>query len=417
MRSKVVRGLLVALIAFVVWVGYEFIQMQNGLARATDLARFGLWEKARSALEEYLQLHPADAEARLLMANLWINDDGLPGYKTAPEAIVHLERIPASSVVAERARILKGRMQFFILHKPAAAEKLFEEAIQQDENNREAYQLLCTVYEMTGRFHDIERFFWRTYELAPQEERAVQLRYWYMSQFFPLTANDNLDRLMGFHDAATKSQPVEAVRYMSFRDTEPNEPLGRAGLASWMRRIGKPREALEVLRVSEATAENELQNVFYVTILIDLLIDLGEYEQAEARFQNWPGENENFNYWRLKAILAEQSGRDLAAALEAYDKALEIWPGPADWRLMHRKAGCLAQSRRTQEAVAMRARAETVEKLMENSVHERLRYILGFLDNPDHLREVADFYRKLGREREGAAWLREAGSRIADTLK
>jgi hypothetical protein len=54
---------------------------------------------------------------------------------------------------------------------------------------------------------------------------------------------------------------------------------------------------------------------------------------------------------------------------------------------------------------------------MEDSVHQRIRYVLGFLENPAYLREVADFYRKLGREREASAWLREAGSRVADTLK
>lgn len=303
------------------------------------------------------------------------------------------------------------------MHKPAAAEKLFREAIHKDKNNREAYQLLSTVYEMTGRYHDIEPFFWRMYELTPPEERAIQLRYWYMSQFFPMTSNDNLDRLMGFEEVATKAFPAEAVRYSRFRETEPHEPLGRAALAAFIRRSGKPREALEVLNVQEATAENEFQNVFYVKILIDLLIDLGEYDEANARFEKWPGGKEGFDYWRLKAILLEQSHGDFGGALEAYDKALIIWPGPANWRLMYRKAGCLAQSQRAEEAVEMRARAKSIEKLMENSVHERLRYILGFLDNPDHLREIADFYRKLGRDREVTAWLREAGSRIADTLK
>lgn len=101
MKSKVVRGLIVVFIAFAVWIAYELTQMQSGLAKATELARFGLWGRARSALQGYLFLHPGDAEARLLMANLWVQDDGLPGFESAPQALVHLERIPP--------RIIRGR--------------------------------------------------------------------------------------------------------------------------------------------------------------------------------------------------------------------------------------------------------------------------------------------------------------------
>ena len=417
MSSRLGRWVLIALVPVTIWLVYELVQRQRGFTKASELATFGLWGNARATLGKYLQLHPGDERARLFMAELWVKDDAIPGDESAPQAIAHLDRIPADSPFSNSANILKGRLQFFILHKPFTAEKLFREVIRRDENSLEAHQLLCNVFQMTGRYHLMEPWFWRTYDLSPPAERAVQLRYWYMSQFFPLTVADEMDQLMGFSAAATKSRPVELIRFSSFREAEADEPLARAALARWMERVGKLREALEVMQPDKIPVEDLPTDPFFLATLIDLLIGLGEFSQAEERFQQWPGPTDGFDYWRIKAILLEQSQGDFAAALQAYDRALEIWPGPADWRLMHRKAGCLARAKRNEEAITVRARAQAVEQLMKNEVHQRLRYILGSLDNPDYLREMADFYRKLGRTRETAAWMREAGSRIADTLE
>ena len=52
----------------------------------------------------------------------------------------------------------------------------------------------------------------------------------------------------------------------------------------------------------------------------------------------------------------------------------------------------------------MRDRAATLEALMDDKVHDRLRIVLGQLDNPEVLIEVVDFYRKIGRPEEAEAW-------------
>lgn len=54
----------------------------------------------------------------------------------------------------------------------------------------------------------------------------------------------------------------------------------------------------------------------------------------------------------------------------------------------------------------MRSRAAALEALMDDKVHDRLRIVLGQLDNPAALEEVVDFYRRIGRLQEADAWKR-----------
>ncbi len=180
---------------------------------------------------------------------------------------------------------------------------------------------------------------------------------------------------------------------------------------------GQPREGLSLLDAGDEKLDNELDDPFFVATLVDLLVDLGEYERAEGHFRDWPGPKEGFDYWRLQAVLLEDVDEDFEAALEAYDKALQTWPGQADWRLMHRKAGCLARAGERDQARAVRTRATEVELLMEDEVHQRLRHVLGNLNDADGLKEVAAFYRKLDRTREATAWSREVARLVAATLE
>jgi hypothetical protein len=41
---------------------------------------------------------------------------------------------------------------------------------------------------------------------------------------------------------------------------------------------------------------------------------------------------------------------------------------------------------------------------MDDKIHDRLRVVLGQLQDPGVLTEVVDFYRKIGRPEEAAAW-------------
>ena len=167
----------------------------------------------------------------------------------------------------------------------------------------------------------------------------------------------------------------------------------------------------------DGVGQNLNNDHFCAAAWIDSLLDLGEYERAAKLFAEWPGSTETFDYSRLNAVILEDVKNDYEAAALAYNEALGTWPGPSDWRLIHRKAGCLARMGKRDEAAKLRERAATVENLMEDGVHRRLRFVLGSLDEPNSIREIIAFYRELGRQLEVDAWSRELALRVAETLE
>jgi len=145
-------------------------------------------------------------------------------------------------------------------------------------------------------------------------------------------------------------------------------------------------------------------------------LDLGQFEQAEASFRRWPVNDRGHAYWKWRAIIFDEVLHQHEEALAAYGRALEIWPGPADWRLHHRRAGCLTRLRKSEAAVAQE-RAAQVRALMTAENHDRLRAVLGSLDDAEQLAEVVQFYRKLGRKREADCWeshIRHLSTRVQE---
>jgi tetratricopeptide (TPR) repeat protein len=395
--------ILAGVVIIVAGIGWFYVDAR--LPRAQQLAERKLWKQARRELDWYVRLHPANSTARLLMADCWAKDDDIPQLESATNALQHLNAIPRSSPVADQVEVRKGRTLFFILHQPGAAEACFRRALDLNPNLLEANALLMRLMEMTGRHHQTESLFWRAYEQSPIESRPVLLRDWYMSQFFPTTANEVLDRLMGFvHANEYPDRQTESRRYISFRENEPASVLGHASLALWLQQEGQPAIAWELIERTTQTLPKASQDAFFLSVSIAIAMDLGRFENAQQAFDKWPSPREGHDYWKWEAIVAEEIGRDFDRAIRAYDRALTTWPGSSDWRLRYRKVNCLLQMGRSQDAQSERALAEAIEKLMDHEVHSRLRKILGDLNNPDNLQEMADFYKALGRPREAACW-------------
>jgi tetratricopeptide (TPR) repeat protein len=95
-------------------------------------------------------------------------------------------------------------------------------------------------------------------------------------------------------------------------------------------------------------------------------------------------------------------------ALECFERALSVWPGPAEWSLLHFRAQSLARLGKRDEAEQSRILARKIESKMELSVHQNLRTLLLDLDEPGVLRTMANFYRSLGRDWEAEEWSRLA---------
>ncbi len=162
------------------------------------------------------------------------------------------------------------------------------------------------------------------------------------------------------------------------------------------------------------------------------VLDLGEHERAEAYFQQWPETDQGHLYWKWRAIIQDEFGNAHEDACKAYERALEIWPGPINWGLRHRKAVCLAKigneqlaALRHRKAVCLakigneqlaaeeRKRVIEVKQLMDVDTHERLRKALGSIQELEKS-GIVGFYRQLGRNREADCWMEQIQRLRAD---
>jgi tetratricopeptide (TPR) repeat protein len=403
LRKGQLVSLLVALL--LAGLGGTWLWIERSWGQAQKLAAFGLWPDAHTAAARYLWLHPHDASARLLCAEAIVKDDRLPVAQAVAEAETHLRTIPDHAPAGARARAQEAGLELFLLYHPTRAEILLRRAIELQPESPQSYYLYWKLLDLTGRSHLAAPFFWKVYEASAVELRALRLREWYMSQFYPSTANPVLDRLLGIvktpkYDAGQ----AEAQRYIRFRNAEPESPLCYAALARWFQLSGDSRFALESLEQGRDKMQNEEHDAFYLATMISLLIEQGEFDRAEECFKNWPEPHTGYEYWLAQGQVLQEVRSQYAEAVHAYDLALRDWPGPADWRTRNRKANCLAQLRDQTGAAREREQAKTIENLMTEKVHRRLRFVLGFLDRPELLQELVDFYQKIAGPREATAW-------------
>ena len=379
---------------------------QAGLTEAQRLAQYGLWAEARQALTRYFWLHPRDSKAHLLYAEALVKDDQLPVEWSAPEAIKHLAAVPDEDPRGPEARTQQGRVEFFLLYHPTRAESLFQRAIELDPDRPEPYYLLWKLKDQTGRSYLAEPEFWKVYEASARPVRGLRLREWYMSQFYPETANWVLDRLMGITapKKPADADQTEAYRFIRFRDAEPDSPLGYAALARWFHIQRDTPFALEFLDRSAEKIPNAQEDPFYLATLTSILIDLGKFDRAEECFRKWPEPRAGYEYWLTEGRLLHRARGQYAEAVRAYDRALSVWPGQVDWRTRNRKANCLARLKDVAGAAREHEKAKMLENLMDEVNHRELRRALAHLDDPKELSKLVDFYKKIDRPREAAAW-------------
>lgn len=393
-KQLVVCGTILILLAGLGALGGFFWNAHSGLADAQRLARHELWEYVPAAVDRYLQVFPYDGQARLLMAEALVR-----GERPVEEAFEHLRQVSDTSPFAAAARTKEGQLELFILNRPSRAERFLQRAIEIDREAVDAYYMMWKLYDLTGRSQLVEPFFWKVYQLCLPEERRVRLSEWYMSQFYPKTANPMLDRLLGIVDeSSSPTTETEAQRFIRFRQSEPDGPIGYAALMHWFQQQGEPSFAAELLATAKKSVPAEQQNHPYLLAAQAVIVhDLGQYDELARLLESWPKSAENFEYWLWRGILLEEDQGDYEAALEAYQKAIEGWPGDADWRTRTRMANCAARLGQAERAQELRKDAERIQTLMEEEIHQRLREALTHPDDPAELSHVADFYEELGR--------------------
>ncbi len=409
MRTRIWWLVLVGVLGIGAYFGITRIVAQRSLQRAKTA--FGLqdWRTARGELRSYLEVFPSNEEARLRLAEAYFKDSALNSERAVSSAIQQLEFIRRESPLWPAARIQEARMCLFVRMQTHRAERLLRESLAAAPENVEAHYVLWKLLDLTGRSHLAEPHFRKVLESTPLDKRPFCLREWYMSQFYPATANPEIDRLMGFLEpGAAHDSTTEFRRLVKFREQEPRAALNHADVARWFSLEGDPKAALELLQQALDTTDAPLEEQFFVATLAQVLFDLGEFDRALKIYQAWPGEPSGYEYFRLGAIFSDEVERDYEQAILSYRKVIAVWPGQADWRIQNRLARCLAKAGHEPAAETMRQQAKSVELLMETKVHAPLRQSLATPDQLEICQQMTQFYEQLGLAFETQHWREQA---------
>ena len=396
--------LTVGSLGLAIWAVTEIVGIEGALSRGRTLLSRRRDAEAERELNRYLWLHPRSPEAILLWAEAVISGDARSPHEAADLAIRRMQEIPDSSPFGAVARMREGRLALLILHRPDRAENRLMRSAELDPELADTHYMLWNVFDLTERFYYCELHFWQTYNLSPDGHKAGRLRDWYLSQFSPGAFSAELDRRMGFLGREeSPGDHVDLVRLDTFLSNEPDSPMVVAAKARLLMRLYKRDEALGLLTEVSAN-EDAISNPFFLSALVTVLMDLGRIEEARRYFVRWPQPGTGFLYWSIAGRVFEVADRDDKSAVKACDEALSVWPGPVEWRIMHRKAQCLARLGDRAAADAMLKEAKRIELLMEPEVHQKLLLALTDLSSPEPLREMVEFYHSINRPREAECW-------------
>jgi hypothetical protein len=276
-------GLLLAL------AGGGILWSERGLGEARLRAKHGLWSEVQAPVERYLRIHPGSAEANLLCAEAFVKDDALPLNERIGGAVARLRAIPDEARQAVEARLAEARVQLFLNYSPAVAELAMRRALQLDPEDGDANYLMWKLLDLTRRSEEVEPFFWKVLAARPEGQRAIVLRDWYLSQFYPLTSTSELDRMMAFRISPVDDATiVESNRLLRFRGSEPDSPLCNAAMARWFRTQGDLPFALDLLeRKHVLVAPGSSFNVPYRDhFRVTLLPDADQMADVFARIES-----------------------------------------------------------------------------------------------------------------------------------
>ena len=396
--------LILAVITFFGWQKWADERAVSSLAAGKQYLLERRDEMAEAAFDRYLSRFPDDADAILLWAQAVISGKSRTPEQAATIAIQRLQTIPDAAKQGAEARMREGRLALLVLKQPDLAEKKLTRSLELDATPVDAHYLMWKLYDLTERFQYAEPFFWSTLERTPKDLRSVRLADWYVSQFSPNSGNAELDRRLGFlAEGQYNSDDVVLARLAAFHENEPKAISTTIARAAFLIHL-RDREAAEELLTEVSKDAEAPQNVFFLATWIDLLLDLGKLDEARSWFDRWEAPKVGFLYHRTAGRILQIVDRDDRGAVTQLNMALEVWPGPVDWSILHFRAQSEARLGQRDAAAKSRARAKEIELLMELDAQQTLRRSLLDLNRRENLGVMAEFYRQLNRPGEAAAW-------------
>jgi tetratricopeptide (TPR) repeat protein len=384
------------------WSGYSYWSIESGLKRGQQAAAKGHWSRARDHLSRYLAWHPDDATAHLLIAEALVRDNAQSGQDSVNRAIEHLTQIEDDSPLAAKARLQQARLSLLLLQRPAAAERLLRKSLELNSESLDANILMWKLMDVTGRHVVSRQYFWRAYEASPVSGRPTLLRDWFLAEFFPETANTSFHNATGAR--AVGKIPASISLLVRLRESEPEAHFVHAALATYYLERGQPKSSLELLKESPDLAQ-AMKDPFFVSVLFESLVDLGENEKATTCFEQFPEPHADYLYWRSKAMFHHYVTEDAAAAVDAYEEALTKWPAKFDWGLMTKLSECLRKIGRGDDAEGIQKRVnQLTTRILTEEKTSQLRDKLRRLNDPAVAGELCEIYTEFGLMKEANAW-------------
>ena len=133
------------------------------------------------------------------------------------------------------------------------------------------------------------------------------------------------------------------------------------------------------------------------------LADAGEADRSQATLEEWPAQEHDGRYWRLRGRFELEHDHLSQQAVNSLQKALRDFP--QDWRTHYRLARALKNLGRLDEA---RREAETVSRLRELLdplfLVPRLEASFAQLDKPTTRESLAEVCAGVGLDHLADAW-------------
>jgi tetratricopeptide (TPR) repeat protein len=416
MERRLVHGILivltlVALAGGIAALGYRRTRPGGPIASLNEVrarARARRFDEARSLLAGYLQAHPGDRRAHLLMAQLATEPPN-----PAPElALGELRALrPETTQEAARLRFFQGKAQYQ-KGRYDLAEVSWREALRLDPIVPEAGWALLDLLDKEGRVEEAHRLGLHLHELEPDPRDRVRI----------LLEVARLD--------IEKVAPGSQLPLFEplVRQHPENAPLAQVvGLA--LIRQNRTESGLEILR---DTLRRHPESPEIWDTWLTGLYEASEFDRLAAEFDHLPRTIAADPRFAKHEGRIAQNARDWARAVRAYRSAHALEPFDQGvlyrfWFVL-RQAGETAEFARIDRVYARYKEAylqlrgsylemdpaagQTAAGPDEMGKRRGVYYeaitipTLGLQPHPDLYRRLADLRERLGRTDEARAWHR-----------
>lgn len=286
----------------------------------------------------------------------------------------------AATLVAESRACL-------VLGLAGQAEQALRDAVAKDPAEAEAYLPLLKIMRVEDRFVDALRVGWAGLEQVAAAARSDLLRELTLAALTDVP--DDLAR-------TTLKRWIEA---------DPNDVDARA---AYLRRIGaEPRsgDPDRETRLSELAAllASHPEHLGVRAALVTALADAGEVDRGRAVLNDWPADQRDSRYWRLRGRWDIEFDHAAEQAVTALRSALDDFP--QDWRTHYRLARALKILGQAAEAGR---EAETVSRIRELLdplyLEPKLESSFARLDQAAARETLAELCSRAGLGRLAEAW-------------